>query len=50
MLQELAEKSRIICQICAVFRKNGDYLQKRLYKSGEKDEKNGKKKMPVGTE
>ena len=50
MLQELAEKSRIICQICAIFRKNGDYLQKKIYESGEKNEKMEEKKMPVGTE
>ena len=32
MLQELAEKSRIICQTCAIFRKNGDDVQKNYMK------------------
>ena len=43
-----SSQSRIICQICAIFRKNGDYLQQKLYKSEEKNKKKWKEKDACG--
>ena len=52
MLQELAEKQPVkdyLPVMCHIQKERG-LFSKKLYKSEENNKKNGKKKMPVGTE